>query len=225
VTDPYLRHLQLALRAHEVPGPRIGEVMAEVEAHVAESGERPDEAFGPAEEYAATIAATIGEAPPPPETAAQRRKSAAVRWLSTYALAFGVMLLAATLGSPAELTPGWLVVTLLLPPAAEFVVSRLLHRGIALMRLWLIVAATAAGMLAALVTVDEPVLLRLPWSISLPIAVILLAAGAGRLRPDPVIDPRSGADRGPKLGWSTVLLFGALAAPLLLLIAIALTHR
>lgn len=31
-----------------VPGDRIGEIVAEVDSHVAETGEEPDDAFGPA---------------------------------------------------------------------------------------------------------------------------------------------------------------------------------
>jgi len=50
----YRRDLILALRLREVPGDRIGEIVAEVESHVADTGEDPLDAFGPAREYAAT---------------------------------------------------------------------------------------------------------------------------------------------------------------------------
>ncbi|WP_448641673.1 hypothetical protein [Geodermatophilus sp. URMC 63] len=52
--------LLLALRLREVPGARIGEVLAEVHSHVAETGEAPAEAFGPAEDYADRIADALG---------------------------------------------------------------------------------------------------------------------------------------------------------------------
>jgi hypothetical protein len=52
----YREELILALRHHEVPGERIGEVLAEVETHVAESGVGPRDAFGPPQEYAAQLA-------------------------------------------------------------------------------------------------------------------------------------------------------------------------
>ncbi len=52
--DTYRRDLILALRVRDVPGDRIGEIVAEVESHVADTGEDPHEAFGPAREYAAT---------------------------------------------------------------------------------------------------------------------------------------------------------------------------
>lgn len=53
----YRQDLIQALRLKDVPGDRIGEAVAEVESHVADTGEDPVEAFGPAKEYAATLAA------------------------------------------------------------------------------------------------------------------------------------------------------------------------
>ncbi|MGY1748570.1 hypothetical protein [Modestobacter sp. SYSU DS0511] len=55
--------LLMRLRMRDVPGARIGEVLAEVQSHVAETGEHPQEAFGPAREYADQVADAIG-APP-----------------------------------------------------------------------------------------------------------------------------------------------------------------
>lgn len=51
-TKEYLRSLTFRLRMLDVPGPRIGEILAEVEAHVAATGETPQQAFGPPAEYA-----------------------------------------------------------------------------------------------------------------------------------------------------------------------------
>ncbi len=48
----YETELVMALRVQRVPGERIGEVVAEVQAHVADSGEDPTVAFGPAQQYA-----------------------------------------------------------------------------------------------------------------------------------------------------------------------------
>ena len=52
-TDSYRRELVTALRMRHVPPERIGEIVAEVESHVADTGEDPREAFGPARDYAA----------------------------------------------------------------------------------------------------------------------------------------------------------------------------
>ncbi|MDO9378314.1 MAG: hypothetical protein Q7T56_05665 [Nocardioidaceae bacterium] len=51
----YRQSLILALRLKDVPGDRIGEVVAEVESHVADTGEDPTEAFGTPREYAAGL--------------------------------------------------------------------------------------------------------------------------------------------------------------------------
>lgn len=55
----YRQALMLALRLRDVPGDRIGEILAEVESHVSDTGENPTEAFGPPREYAA--APTTGQ--------------------------------------------------------------------------------------------------------------------------------------------------------------------
>ena len=52
-TETYRRELVQWLRAGHVPPERIGEIVAEVESHVADTGEDPREAFGPARDYAA----------------------------------------------------------------------------------------------------------------------------------------------------------------------------
>lgn len=58
-TDAYRDELLLALRLRDVPGPRIAEVLAEVDSHIAESGEDPTGAFGPPREYANEVVDTI----------------------------------------------------------------------------------------------------------------------------------------------------------------------
>ena len=45
-SETYVRRLLTALRTHEVPSERIAEVVAEVESHLAETGEDPVEAVG-----------------------------------------------------------------------------------------------------------------------------------------------------------------------------------
>jgi hypothetical protein len=55
--------LLLRLRMLSVPGPRIGEVLAEVQSHVAETGEAPREAFGTPKEYAGQVAHALGVTP------------------------------------------------------------------------------------------------------------------------------------------------------------------
>ncbi len=54
----YRTQLLLALRLRDLPGPRIAEVLAEVDSHAADSGEDPREAFGPPSEYADQLLAS-----------------------------------------------------------------------------------------------------------------------------------------------------------------------
>jgi hypothetical protein len=57
----YMNELLIALRMRGVPGPRIAEALAEVDAHLSETGEEPLEAFGPAQAYADDVVAALGQ--------------------------------------------------------------------------------------------------------------------------------------------------------------------
>ncbi|QBD74492.1 hypothetical protein EPA93_00170 [Ktedonosporobacter rubrisoli] len=50
--DTYLEQLSACLQRYGVESSRIGDIVAEVESHLRESGEEPLAAFGPAEVYA-----------------------------------------------------------------------------------------------------------------------------------------------------------------------------
>ena len=58
--ETYRNDLLLALRLRDVPGPRIAEVLAEVESHVGETHEDPRDTFGTPAEYAEQVAAALG---------------------------------------------------------------------------------------------------------------------------------------------------------------------
>ncbi|SDJ30457.1 Uncharacterized membrane-anchored protein [Nonomuraea maritima] len=68
----YRNELMLALRLHDISGERVGEVLAEVESHVQETGEDPRAAFGSPKEYAAKVVAQLdtrsGKPAPVPDT-------------------------------------------------------------------------------------------------------------------------------------------------------------
>lgn len=51
----YREALVLALRLKDIPGNRIGEIVAEVESHVADAGESPTDAFGAPKVYAKAV--------------------------------------------------------------------------------------------------------------------------------------------------------------------------
>jgi hypothetical protein len=59
----YRQELLGAMRMRRVDPERIGEAVAEVEAHVADTGEDPREAFGPAREYARRFPSPLDDTP------------------------------------------------------------------------------------------------------------------------------------------------------------------
>ena len=61
----YTDELLLALRLRDLPGPQIAEALAEVNSHVAETGEDPREAFGPPRAYARQVAAALDKSGEP----------------------------------------------------------------------------------------------------------------------------------------------------------------
>lgn len=99
-SSEYTQRLILALRLKDVPGDRIGEIVAEVESHVTDTGEDPVEAFGTPRAYAASL---IDEHRPDPwwVTTLSIVTSAAAGWL----LAQGT--LALLFGSDYAGQPGW----------------------------------------------------------------------------------------------------------------------
>lgn len=60
--ETYRARLLLALRMRDVPGVRIGEALAEVDSHVAETGEDPRDAFGDPVAYADRLAGSLDAA-------------------------------------------------------------------------------------------------------------------------------------------------------------------
>jgi len=229
-TDPYVRDLVVALRTRDVPGPRIGEVIAEVEAHVSESGETPAEAFGPPDEYAATIAATI----PPVDGRSRRLRSNIVTWLCTYAVALGSMLagagvVALVIGRPMALSLSWAVAVALIPPVGLAFVRLLGRTPPSLARAWLLGGAVAAAIAVEFMFLSVVPLWRMPTAVELAAGLVLLALGVAGLRTDRVIDPRTGAGRFElSVAGRRRLLIAVLACvvgPLLVIGLFALTAR
>jgi hypothetical protein len=125
--ESYRQALLAALRLRDVPGARIADALAEVDSHVAESGEDPEEAFGPPGEYAATVADALD----PDRPRGWRGVLAALRgWTMWGSLAGGFLVAdgAFDLGAGSESVFG-------LPAAVAFVAGALLLALVAV-RLW-----------------------------------------------------------------------------------------
>lgn len=108
--DTYRQQLLLALRLRDVPGPRIAQVLAEVESHIAETGEDPRAAFGAPRDYARALVAELQ----PERTAGRRGWGAGTRGVEVLlaALAFaGAWLTAEGVFALASGRPGRLGLT------------------------------------------------------------------------------------------------------------------
>ncbi len=105
-TRAYTRDLTAHLYREGVRGARIGEILAEVEAHVAASGETARDAFGPPAEYARRWAA-------PQPAVPRRRRVLTIAAVTIGSTGAGALLAAAALrtGRGADLLglPAWLV--------------------------------------------------------------------------------------------------------------------
>lgn len=106
-TRRYTQSLTTWLQLREVDGERIGEIVAEVEAHVAESGEDADAAFGPARHYAAQF----GSAPRRWGLSSRSVLTAAASGIGGLLLADGFFALVLGGGAIFRL-PGWLALGL-----------------------------------------------------------------------------------------------------------------
>jgi hypothetical protein len=117
--------LVLALRLRDVPGARIGEVLAEVQSHLAETGEDPRQAFGTPKDYARDVAGAVGVSPSPRLGSRGDVVHTVVLGLGGFLLADGLWSLGA--GDTAAFgLPAWVVVavsTLLLVGTALRVAS------------------------------------------------------------------------------------------------------
>lgn len=180
----YRDELLIALRMHEISGARVGDVLAEVETHLAESGEDPVEAFGTPREYAARVAAQLDGDP-----AKQSRPAVLGGALGTAALTlFGLEFFVDGFRGPvpvvlADLVGAvWMLLLIVVAVGAAFRAGTAL-RG----RRWYLAGAVVAGLLAIAgtnvvdrVLGDGPRLFELPGWAAIALGAVLLA-GAVRV--------------------------------------------
>ena len=213
----------LELRMREVPGARIGEALAEIETHCADSGESPDEAFGDPVAYADALARSLrADAAGAAGGAGRPWWRDGLSWgngLGAFAILGGVFSLLEGVDSVAHTTPG--VVT------AGQIASAVIGSLLAVPLPGLIVrsgpqsskarfvAVVLAGFFVAMapqVFWTRPVLHTSGWAL-LGAGLFLLVVAAwpllsGRIRADRVVDPRTGREpfRLPRLVLALVLV-------------------
>lgn len=214
----------LELRLAGMSGAQIGDAIAVVEEHCADSGESPPEAFGDPADYAKALAADQVTS----EHASDMRTSeviGSIAGLLAPVLA-GWAAWAGFAGEPVRITAGALVMigaltlcVVVLVRHFEAVVRRLVGPG------WyrpVLLALVPVALFSAMLLLLPQVLVELPWwpaAVAAGVAVIIASAtlvtGGGG---DPIRDPRrEGADRQPRMRLASAAFF-----PLLTLLVVAL---
>ncbi|SFT82404.1 hypothetical protein SAMN04487904_109143 [Actinopolyspora lacussalsi subsp. righensis] len=203
-SEKYRNELMFALRMREVPGDRVGDVLAEVESHVAETGQDPVEAFGTPGEYAVRVAEEFGTTGGSPRRAVLRP---GVLLVAALALCGAELATSAATANEVTLTTGSLVGIVAL--LALLVVPLLLAMRAATelhsvgRRVWFGLGALATLVLAPFVANwiervvgAEPVLVTMPRWIAFVFAAVFLLGTVGLLartiRGNRIVDPRPG---------------------------------
>ncbi|MBX6748877.1 MAG: hypothetical protein IRY85_04265 [Micromonosporaceae bacterium] len=216
-SDGWREAFVVELRLREVPGPQIGEALAEVDAHCVDSGQTPAEAFGDPVDYAARRAAGLGKVPP-----AQQMPWWRTAWRSaaTVAGTLGVLsgVDATAHGHAGEVTLGALLTIVLAPALIVAAAQLVLRPGLRHRTGWLLSAFTACIATAIVPSLLwSQVVLQIPGPAILAAGVVLLGAAwwrlvSGRGFDDRVVDPRSGRERHPVPAWFVIAVrFGLIA--------------
>jgi hypothetical protein len=203
----YLKRLRADLHALGVPSGRIGEVLAEVDAHVSDTGEGPVTAFGPPGQYAARIAEETGATPQPQPAVVRRVLIGALATAGTLVTVEGVVGLVR--GHSAPVTVAVLVAAVLVPVLGQVLavlVRRVGAAGCALALGSFVV--NVAVQVVALVWFRQPVVVGLPaWAgVGVGFAAVLAVIVVSRhdrtsLPSSAVTDPRPGAVHGDLAVW------------------------
>lgn len=203
----YLKRLRSGLHALGVPSERIGEVLAEVDAHVSDTGEGPVTAFGPPGQYAARIAEETGATPQPQPAVARRVLIGALATVGTLVTVEGVVGLVR--GHSAPVTVAVLVAAVLVPVLGQVLAVLIRRVGAAGCALALgSFVVNLAVQVGALVWFRQPVVIGLPaWAgIGVGFAAVLAVIVVSRhdrtnLPSSAVTDPRPGAVHGDLAVW------------------------
>jgi hypothetical protein len=198
--EKYREELHTALRMYDIAGTRVGDVLAEVEAHVVETGEDPVEAFGTPREYAAQVAAQLDPSTGKPSTLqnlAGGLTTGALTFLGFRFLVGGVRPGDGVTVTVADVV-GWALFMVLMVAGVHFgfrAVATTTNRVI-----WVLacgpfyVAALGSLYAPGWVIGDEPLLFELSRWGSVAVGVVLLAGAAIALRTairrGRVVDPR-----------------------------------
>lgn len=223
VLDSWREGFVLELRSRDVSGARIGDALAEVDSHCAETGQDPEAGFGDPVTYAAALAESL----PADDRIAAVAPAALVA--SGLAIFCGGVLLLSGLGGVLEgkdtgFSFGALVGLGLAAAICVVVItnpSALLRPGAR----FALPALLAAAFLVPVVTglIWTATALTLPAWPCAGVGLVLLCLGGAVLSrggPDLVVDPRTGSEALGTPRWVTRL--GPALLPVLLLLGVAM---
>lgn len=220
ILDPWRDAFLWRARLLDLPGERIGEALAEVDAHCAETGESPLDAFGDAADYATALVRSGARPADRPWHLGRLAWIAGTSFTATAALFTGVI--GMVLGHDHESVDSGFVVGLVVAavatPLVIWVMSRP-FRG----RWWR--PATLCGWVACVVglplAAQGPLFSASPRVLVMAGCVILATAllpfAMGWFLADLIVDPRTGRNRLPHTakGWHVAALLATVFALIL----------
>lgn len=198
----YLDNLLLQLRLRDVPGDRIGQILAEVQTYVADTGLDPVHAFGKPGAYAATYdaAASVSR---PSRGWLRDLGVAVVSATACSAVVVGVLQLTGSVDVTARLLGVWLATAAVGMVVFHGVLGPLMARDTAgslkprtfTSRFMVLgglafIAAIAALVLIPLLLPTGPTLVSVPGWVLFVAGLLALFALARHFRADSVVDPR-----------------------------------
>jgi len=208
--DPWRDSFVTAMRLRRATGGRIGDALAQVDVHCADSGEEPEQAFGDPVDYASKVAQEIR---PQDRTSGPSPLRAGLLGLGVLlgvlTLLSGVAGLAS--GGPAVLSVGNVVGAAIGTAGAAFLAAAAsVLQGQRRWNLWFAVICwlTMGGMTLSMSTLTSTAIQLGSW-LSVVVAVVLLAAtwaSPWATRPEPVVDPLTGGDSMPAPRWSVLVM-------------------
>lgn len=202
LTRAWADAVALELRLRGASGARVGDSLAEADAHCADSGETPEEAFGAPEDYVAALPVSEAERRSATTGATLRDALPSLAGLVGMLLAFQAMA-AWQSGAGVPVRHGMLLGALIIIATSVLVVWR---GDVFLRRVWagglLLGAALVATVAAFLLLTGTLVVLPVPVTVVLVLALLAVPVIVSlRDDTDEVVDPLRGRSDSPSDRW------------------------
>ena len=208
--DPWRDSFVTALRMHRVSGRRIGDALAQVDAHCADGGEEPELAFGDPVDYATKVAEEVQPADRTPSPSPLRAG------LLGLGVLLGVLMLLSGVAGLASRGPAVLSVGNVVGDAIGTASAVVLAGAASVLqgqrrwtRWFMVVCCLTMGGMTWSMTAWTSTAIELGSWLSVAVAVVLLGAtwaSPWATRPERVVDPLTGGDSMPVPRWSVIVM-------------------